>query len=88
MVEHRYTWSQFDHCINLCKLHDGSFIYLLLYVDNMLIASKSKVEIDKLKAQLSKTFEMIINKTLSMDIKKILSVEIKRDKTRCAVWLS
>ena len=33
-------------------------IYLLLYVDDMLIASKSKVEIDRFKAQLSQEFEM------------------------------
>ena len=58
MVEHGYTQSQFDHCVYFRKLHDGSFIYFLLYVDDMLIASRSKVEIDKLKAQLNKIFEM------------------------------
>ena len=31
---------------------------MLLYVDDVLIASKSKVEIDKLKAQLAEEFEM------------------------------
>ena len=34
------------------------FIYLLLYVDDILIASKSKVEIGKLKLQLNEEFEM------------------------------
>ena len=53
-----YTHSQFDHCVYYQCLDDGSFIYLLLYVDAMLIASKRQVEIDKLKDQLSKTFEM------------------------------
>ena len=40
----------FDHCVYFHKVHDVSFIYLLLYVDDMLIAYKSKVEIDKLKS--------------------------------------
>ena len=40
------------------KLRDGLFIYLLLYVDDMLIASKSQNEIEKLKTQLNQEFEM------------------------------
>ena len=84
MVERGYTRSQFDHCIYFHKLLDGSFIYLLLHVDDILIASKSKVEIDKLKAQLSKTFEM---KDLK-EAKKILGMQIKRDKAKDTVWLS
>ncbi|GFZ06430.1 hypothetical protein Acr_18g0006000 [Actinidia rufa] len=59
-------------------------IYLLLYVDDMLIASKSKVEIDILKAQLSQEFEM---KDLGK-AKKILKIEIKRDKVKGTVWLT
>ncbi|KAG8480905.1 hypothetical protein CXB51_025479 [Gossypium anomalum] len=40
------------------KNSDGSFVYLLLYVDDMLIAAKDKGEIRKVKAQLSEEFEM------------------------------
>ena len=40
------------------KIVNGSAIYLLLYVDDMLIAAKNKSDIAKLKAQLSKEFEM------------------------------
>ena len=58
MVEHMYNHSQFDHCVYYWCLDDGSFIYLILYVDDMSIASKRQVEIDKLKNQLSKAFEM------------------------------
>ena len=36
----------------------NSFIILLLYVDDMLIAGGSKRDIDKLKWELSKEFEM------------------------------
>ena len=55
---------------------DGSFIYLLLYVDDMLIASKDKSLISKLKSQLSEEFEM---KDLGAE-KKILGMEIRRDR--------
>ena len=54
MMGQKYTRSKYDHCVYLRKLQDESYIYLLLYVDDMLIASKSQVEIDRLKAQLSK----------------------------------
>jgi len=50
----------------------------------MLIAAKSQVEIEKLKAQLSKEFEM---KDLG-EAKKILGIEINRDRERGKLWLS
>ena len=78
MVEHMYTHSQFDHCVYYQCLDDGSFIYLLLYVDDMLIASKRQVEIDKLKDQFSKIFEM---KDL-VNAKKILGMEIEQDSKK------
>ena len=40
------------------KLPTGEYIYLLLYVDDMLIASRSRSEIDALKRDLSSEFEM------------------------------
>ncbi|KAG8499730.1 hypothetical protein CXB51_006318 [Gossypium anomalum] len=66
------------------KLQKGIFIYLLLYVDDMLIASKSEVEIERLKTQLNLEFEM---KDLG-EGKKILSMEICRDKAHGRVNLS
>ncbi|KAE8725588.1 hypothetical protein F3Y22_tig00008386pilonHSYRG00069 [Hibiscus syriacus] len=65
-------------------LKDGSFIYLLLYFDDMLIASKSQKEIDKLKAQLNQEFEM---KDLG-EAKKILGMEISRDRQRGKLCLT
>ena len=58
MKDQKYKRSKYDHRVYLRRLEDGSYIYLLLYVDDMLIAAKSQIEIDKLKAQLSKEFEM------------------------------
>jgi len=34
MIEHGYFMSKYD------RLNDNSFVYLLFYVDNMLIAAK------------------------------------------------
>ena len=40
------------------KLDDGSMIYLLLYVDDMLVAMKKKTDIAKLKEMLSLGFDI------------------------------
>ena len=84
MIRQKYTRSSFDHCVYYRELQNGSFIYLLLYVDDMLIASKSKVEIEKLKTQMSVEFEM---KDLG-EVKKILGMEIQRDRVQGKVCLS
>ena len=57
-------------------LPSGEYIYLLLYVDDMLIASKSRSAIDKLKKELSSEFEM---KDLGK-AKKVLGMKIERDR--------
>ena len=72
MIGQKYTRSSFDHCVYYRELRNGTFIYLLLYVDDMLIASKNKVEVEKLKTQMSIEFEM---KDMR-EAKKILGMEI------------
>ena len=84
MIVQNYTISNFDHCVYFRKLQDGSFIYLLLYVDDMLIASRNQGEICRLKAQRSKEFEM---KDLG-EAKKILGMEIARDRQRGTLCLT
>jgi hypothetical protein len=59
------------------KYVNGSPIYLLLYVGDMLIAAQSRKEITTLKKLLSSEFEM---KDLGVS-KKILGMEIARDKS-------
>ncbi|RWR77058.1 Retrovirus-related Pol polyprotein from transposon TNT 1-94 [Cinnamomum micranthum f. kanehirae] len=78
MIGQKYTRSSFDHCVFYRKLQNGAFIYLLLSVDDMLIASKSKVEIEKLKTQMNIEFEM---NDLG-EAKKILGTEIQRDRVQ------
>ena len=76
--------SHYDPCVYYNKLSGGEYIYLLLYVDDMLIASKSRSAIDKLKKDLSSEFEM---KDLG-EAKKVLGMEIGRDRRSDKVSLT
>jgi hypothetical protein len=75
---------EYDCCVYVRSLDDGSFIFLLLYVDNMLIVAKSIVEVNKLKVLLSREFDM---KDLGA-AKKILGIEIRSDRDTKRLWLS
>ena len=79
-----YTRSPYDPCVYLQKQPNGEYVYLLLYVDDMLIASRDSAAIAKLKGQLSSEFEM---KDLG-EAKKILGMEIERDRKRGRLCLS
>jgi hypothetical protein len=83
MLSHGFKRSEFDSCVYI-KFVNGSPIYLLLYVDDMLIAAKSKKDIAALKSQLSSEFEM---KDLGA-AKKILGMEITRDRNSGLLFLS
>jgi len=83
MLSHGFKRSKYDSYVYI-KHVNGSPIYLLLYVDDMLIAAKSKIEITKLKRLLSSEFEM---KDLG-SAKKILGMEISRDRKSGLLFLS
>ena len=72
----KYTRSHYDPCVYYNKLPTREYIYLLLYVDDMLIASWSRSAIDALNRDLSSEFEM---KDLG-EAKKVLGMEITRDR--------
>jgi len=76
MTGHGYFKSKHDSCVFLKRLSNKYFIYLLLYIDDMLIAFSDMAKINKLKALLKSKFEM---KDLDAT-KKILKIEIKRDQ--------
>ena len=59
-------------------------MYLLIYVDDMLIACKDKFQIQKLKDQLSSEFDM---KDLG-PASKILGMNIERDRDKGILRLS
>ena len=72
-----------DHCCYV-KSFDNSYIILLLYVDDMLIAGSSIEKINNLKKQLSKQFTM---KDLGA-VKQIVGMRIIRDKANGTLKLS
>jgi len=75
MTTHEFSRSAFDSCVYHKKMSGNSMIYLLLYVDDMLIAANNITEINALKKLLSKEFDM---KDLGA-AKKILGMEISRE---------
>lgn len=84
MAANGYTRCEYDCCVYLRVLADGSHVLLSLYVDDMLVATKSNQEIAKLKSSLSSEFDV---KYLGVG-KKILGIEIHRDKKVGKLWLS
>ncbi|KAL5848374.1 hypothetical protein ACOSQ4_006387 [Xanthoceras sorbifolium] len=78
-----FTRCQADHCCYI-KRFDNSFIILLLYVDDMLVAGSDMQEIMNLKRELSKQFAM---KDLGA-AKQILGMRIKRDTKSKTLLLS
>ena len=58
-------------------LADGSRVYLLLYVDDILIARKSRSAIDATKAMLKSEFEM---KDLGA-VRRLLGMDIRHDRS-------
>ena len=71
----RYTRSHYDPCVYYNKVPGGEYIFLLLYMNDMLITSKSRSAIDNLNKELSSEIEM---KDLC-EVKKMLDMEIEGD---------
>ena len=82
MIKARFNRCEYDSCIYFKQSDDP--IYLLLYVDDMLIAARNKTHVQKRKAQIKKEFDM---KNLG-EAKKILGMEITRDRGLGRIWLS
>ncbi|CAH9124278.1 unnamed protein product [Cuscuta epithymum] len=83
MQRNGYTRCKMDHCCYLKKF-ESSYIILLLYVDDMLVAGANMQEINKLKKKLSEEFEM---KDLG-EARQILGMSIVRDKMEGTLKLS
>eukprot|EP00253_Pinus_taeda_P023224 PITA_23224 len=78
-----FTRSKADHCVYF-KLIGDRVIYLVLYVDDMLLVGNDKEIIQDLKTQLSSKFDM---KDLGA-ANYILGMEIKRDRAKRKLWLN
>ena len=78
MITHGYV------CVYYKMVKSGNYIYLLLYVDNILIACSERDEIEALKQLLNSEFDM---KDLG-PVKKILGMEIIRNRRNGTMILS
>ncbi|KAH9752456.1 hypothetical protein KPL71_014688 [Citrus sinensis] len=76
--------SKYDSCVYSGSSSSGGVVYLLLYVDDMLLASKDISEIKKLKDLLNAEFEM---KDLGC-AKRILGMDIIRDRVAGTLFVS
>jgi hypothetical protein len=69
-----FTRSKEDHCVYF-KLIGDDLIYLVLYVDDMLLIGNNKEIIQDVKTQLSSKFDMkdlgVSNFILGMEIKRV-----------------
>ena len=54
MIKIGYKRYEYNCCVYVRSLDDDLSIFLLLYVDDMLIATKSIVKVNKLKVLLSR----------------------------------
>lgn len=75
--------SHADHCV-YCKRVDDHFIYVVLYVNDMLLVVDNLDLVKEAKSQLSSKFDM-------KDIGAthfILGMDIKRDRSGRRLWLN
>ena len=84
IMSQEYKRTFVDPCVYVRRFPDDKVIILLLYVDDMLIVGQDADMIQKLKRELSKTFDM---KDL-FNAKRILGMEIMRDRKAGKLWLS
>ena len=78
-----FTRSKADHCVYF-KLIGDRVIYLVLYVDDMLLTGNDKEIIHEVKIQLSSKFYMKDIDATNF----ILGMEVKRDRAIKKLWLS
>ena len=79
-----FSRCEHDYCVYIKDVDEEDVLYLLLYVDDMLIANRSMDAMKRLKRALSSEFEM---KNLG-PAEKILGIEIYRDRCKGVLHLS
>jgi hypothetical protein len=78
-----FVRSKVDHCI-YSKEESGCFIYVVLYVDDMLLIGNNMNAIKEVKKKLSSKFDMKDIDAMNF----ILGMEIKRDRAVRKLWLN
>lgn len=84
MLKMNFTRSQYDTCLYFKDVKSKAPLYVLLYVDDILLISSSKVSINGVKHDLKRHFDM---KDLG-PAQKILGVKILRDRAKRTIYLS
>ena len=73
LIKMEFKRCSYDSCVYV--LHQENYLYLLMYLDDILVASCNKCMINDLKSRMNSEFEM---KDLG-EARRILGVDIKRD---------
>lgn len=84
MLSNGFLRSKYDSCVYCNSLRNEKQVILLLYVDDMLIASKSSGKIEDIKTKLKSEFEM---NDLGQ-VSRILGIYITRERRTCQMFLS
>lgn len=84
MISHRFVRCCFNCYVYYKSSKTNLYIYLLLYVDDILIACKQRSEIEALRLLLNSEFDM---KNLG-HAKKILGTKIMRNRREGTIFLS
>ena len=84
LIRYGFIRNRYDSCVYILKKGKVCVLYLLLYMDDILIASANKEEIGKLKESLNTKFEM---KDLG-SARRILEIDIHRDRAKGELFLS
>ena len=84
MISKGFHRSNFDSCVYFERTRDENFIYLLIYVDDMLLICRNIKDINELKNALKLEFEM---KNLGA-VKRILGIDIFRNQRKDILTLS
>lgn len=83
MLSSNFIRSKHDHCVYFKREKSCTYVFLLLYVDDMLIACQDMGEIQKVKGLLKGEFDM---KELG-PAKKILGMEITKNRKKDTLFL-
>ena len=84
VIKSGFLRSAYDECVYIKSVGGAVVAYLLLYVDDMLLAGACPKEIQKVKLDLKKAFEM---KDLG-PAKRILGMTIIRNRKKKEIWLT
>jgi len=84
LVKAGFVRSNYDSCVYMMRRNEKVIIYFILYVDDILMASSDRQEIQKLKKKLNDEFKM---KDLG-NTKRILGMDIMRDRNKGELFLS